>query len=268
MCNYGGGRNEFRMIRRGRLPTKIGVLICQATHHSIASVVSLMFLACLGLAQAENSGLVFQPNATASERAWANGLEGKAESGSAEAQYEFSKAYMGGRVLKQDVGKAVRWVQAAAKQGLPEAEVNLGLLYHSGTGVSFDYSKALYWMRKAANQGNVKAQYNMGVMFAYGQGVNQDFSEAVRWYIKAAEQGHQVAAYDVGMAYWLGVGVARDEVKGYMWQYLAASRFGYPPSRHVLKTLDAKLDKAKIVEGRKEADEWVRAHPNVKPVAL
>ena len=257
------------MTRSGwRFRKKGSVAIRQRAYHAFVSVVSLLLSACIALAQSENGGSVFQPNTTASERAWAEGLKGKAESGSREAQYELSKAYMDGQVLKQDVGKAVLWVRAAAEQDLPEAEVNLGLLYHTGKGVPLDYSKALYWMRKAANQGNVKAQYNMGVIFAYGQGVSQDFSDAVRWYLKAAEQGHQVAAYNVGMAYSLGVGVARDDVKGYMWQYLAASRFGYPPSRRVLKGLDAKLDRAKIVEARKQADQWVRAHPNVKPVEL
>ena len=209
----------------------------------------------------------FPPNATAEERSWVAAVEKKAAAGSAEAQYELSKTYMEGRIVKQDVAQAVRWVHAAAEQGLPEAEVNLGLLYHSGTGVPLDYSQCLYWMQKAANQGNVKAEYNMGVIFVYGQGVQKDLPQAIRWYTKAAEQGHQLAAYNVGLAYSLGVGVAPDEVKGYMWQYLAATHFDYAPSRKALKSLSAKLDQAQIAKARRESDEWIRTHPNVKPVA-
>jgi TPR repeat protein len=230
-------------------------------------VLPLMLLTSM-VAQSPNSGLDFEPSATASERAWAESLEVKSEGGSAEAQYELSKAYMEGRILIKDVGKAVKWVRAAARQGLPEAEVNLGILYHSGPGVPRDDLKALYWMKKAADQGDAKAEYNMGVIYVYGQGVQKDLSEAVRWYAKAAEQGHQVGAYNMGMAYSSGVGVPRDEVKGYMWQYLAASRFGYAVSRKVLEGLDSRLDRATIARARKEADEWVKAHPNVKGVPL
>ena len=107
-------------------------------------------------AQEAPSSSAYQPNATQSERAWAEGLKHRAEEGSAEAQHLLSRAYMNGNVFRKSSKEAVYWCRLAAKQGFPGAEVNLGTLYYEGKGVPRDYSQTLYWMRKAADQGDAQ----------------------------------------------------------------------------------------------------------------
>jgi hypothetical protein len=219
-------------------------------------------------AQNKSDDPVFQSSATLGEKAAAENLRRSAEAGSAKAQSELGKAYMEGSIFKQNTSEAVKWVGAAANQGLAEAEVNLATLYLEGRGVPQDYSKGFSWMKKAADQGDPKAEYNVGLLYGLGRGVRQDYQEGIRWYLKAAEAGDPAAAYNIGLAYSSGFGVARDEVKGYMWYYISAMRFGYPPSHKALDDLNTKLDPAKIAEGRKQAEQWIKAHPNVKAVPM
>jgi len=219
------------------------------------------------VAQANPNSSEFSSNVTSSEKTWAQNLKRKAEGGSPEAQYELGRAYIEGRVFQQNIEEAVKWTQAAAAQGFAKAEVNLAVMYNEGRWVPRDYAQSRLWNEKAAAQGDARAEYNLGVLYAYGQGVKQDLAEGIWWYLKAAEQGHQVAAYNVGVAYSQGVGVAIDEVKGYTWQLLAC-HFGFPHCKETLKFLDSKLDAARIGDAHKKANEWIKAHPNVKGIPL
>ena len=226
-----------------------------------------IYMAPQTIAQANNNSSEFSPNATSSEKTWAENLKRQAEGGSAEAQYELGNAYIEGRVFQQNIEAAVKWTRAAAAQGLARGEVNLAVMYTEGRWVPRDYAQARLWNEKAAAQGDAKAEYNLGVIYAYGQGVKKDLPEGIRWYMKAAEQGDQVSAYNVGVAYSQGIGVPADEVKGYMWQLLAC-HFGFPQCKETLKYLDTKLDPAKIAEARRKANEWIGNHPNVKGIPL
>lgn len=210
----------------------------------------------------------FQPNTSQGEKDWAINLTQQAEHGSPEAQHLLSKAYMNGNVFKRNVPQAMKWSRMAAIQGFAEAEVNMGTLYYEGKYVPRDYTETRYWMQKAAAQGNPKGEYNLGVLYAYGQGVQRNLPEAIRWYQKAAEHGHQAAAYNMGVSYFQGIGVPKDEVKSYMWHYVGATYLHFAMCAGVVKQMDAKLDPAKLAEGRKQARAWIRAHPNLTPVPM
>jgi TPR repeat protein len=226
---------------------------------SLATIVTL--------AQTKEDGFVYQPNATVEEKAGAQILLGKAEQGDAAAQLEISKGYAKGYVFKPNPAAAVKWARAAAEQGLAEAQINLGSYYYFGAGVAQDYSKSYYWTRKAADQGNAVAEQNIALMVANGLGTRRDIPAAIHWYEKAAEQGHPAAAYNVGQAYSKGIGIVKDEVKGYMW-HLLALHFGYQLSRNALKLLDGQMTEAQRAEAHQRADDWIRTHPNVKPIKL
>ncbi len=233
-----------------------------------SAMASLLTLVCATLSVAEQADAGFQPNATPGQRAEVLNLKRAAEQGSAKAQCELSKAYMQGTIFRQDITEAVKWVRASADQGYAEAEVDLAVLYLEGPGVKRDNALAFQWMSKAADQGDAKSEYNIGMMYGIGQGVAKNIPEGVRWYMKSAEHGYPLAAYNVGFAYLQGIGVARDDVEGYMWHYLAASRFGYAPSRKVLESLNPRLGPVRVAAARKKANDWIKAHPNVKGVPL
>jgi len=88
-----------------------------ATLHHFFMVLAIVAVAS---SQAGKGSSEFQPNATPSEKAATENLKRAAESGSAEAQSELSKAYMQGNVFRPNLQEAFRWVRAAAEQGLAE----------------------------------------------------------------------------------------------------------------------------------------------------
>jgi TPR repeat protein len=224
---------------------------------------AIILFACSFAQSQENE---FQANITEDERARAELLKRRAEQGNAEAQLEISKAFMKGYVFKPNPAEAVKWARAAADQGLAQAQVNLGSFYYVGGGVPQDYIKARSWFQKAADQGNPVAEQNLAVMFANGQGGKQNFTTSMFWFEKAAQQGHPAAAYNLAAAYCNGIGIKKDEVKGYMW-HLLALHFGYRLSQNDLKTLDKQMAEPDRIEASRRADEWLRAHPGLKPVS-
>jgi TPR repeat protein len=108
----------------------------------------------------------------------------------------------------------------------------------------------------------------MGVFYASGQGVRRNIRQSMLWFRKAAEHGHPVAAYNLGVAYATGLGVPRNGTKAYMWHYIASSVLGYAPSKRKLDQLEEQLAPAQIAEALRNVHEWVKGHPNVKPVPL
>jgi TPR repeat protein len=213
------------------------------------------------LAQISSDNSPYQPSATTIERAAAEDLELRAEAGSAQAQNELSKQYMGGKIFKRNVPEAVRWVSAAANQGLAEAEVDLAILYLEGTGIPRDYSKGFSWMKKAADQDEPKAAYNLGNLYGLGRGVTQDVAQGVHWFLKAAELGNPAGAYKMGVASEQGASVPLDLVKAYMWYYIASSRYDYYWSKEPLREIGPKIGPKGIEDARKQAELWIEAHP-------
>jgi len=232
----------------------------------ILPAVGVLYASTLPLSAADNTSL-FQSGITSGQKSWAEDLKRRAERGSAEAEYELGRAYIEGRVFKQNTEEAVKWTRASAAQGFAKGEVNLAVMYYEGKWIPGDYAQSFVWNQKAAAQGDPQGEYNLGVQYVYGQGVKKDVAEGMRWYEKAAEQGHGIAAYNVGVGYSQGLGLPVDEVKGYMWQLLAC-HFGFEHCKETLRYLDSVVSQAKRAEARSKATEWIKSHPNVKGIPL
>src|SRR6202453_4835436 len=65
-------------------------------------------------------------------------------------------------------------LQQRADSGDAAAQFALGKAYESGNGVPKRTDQAALWYRKAADQGNQKAQSNLGLLYWFGDGVEQD----------------------------------------------------------------------------------------------
>lgn len=82
-------------------------------------------------------------------------LQKKAQSGSAEAQFNLGVIYEGAQPGRRDYGLAIRWYRRAAMQGLGQAQYNLGVMYAKGKGVPRNYVEAYKWLALAARTGTV-----------------------------------------------------------------------------------------------------------------
>lgn len=80
-------------------------------------------------------------------------------------------------------------LQGLAQQGHAESQYQLASHYMAGDGVARSDTDAAVWLGKAAQQGHVQAQYNLGVLYALGKGVPADYARACFWLTRAAENG-------------------------------------------------------------------------------
>jgi len=84
-------------------------------------------------------------------------LEGRAEKGSVQTQFDLAEIYATGRGVPRNYGEAARWYRAAAEQGHAEAQRKLGLMLKDGRGVHKDYVQAYKWLSLSAARGNSQA---------------------------------------------------------------------------------------------------------------
>jgi len=140
---------------------------------------------------------------------------GKAQNGSAEAQYMVGFFYLSNQKV---MGRAaMKWFRKSAEQGYPAAQREVGSLYYNGVGAAQNYEEAAKWLRKAAEQGDALGQEMLGDLYLEGWGVTQDKAEAARWYRKAAEQGDEVAEMSQGRMYEDCEGVEQNDQEAIRW---------------------------------------------------
>lgn len=80
-----------------------------------------------------------------------------------------------------------------AQSGSADAQFELGYNYYEGRGCRKDYKKAFYWYKEAANQNHAKAAYYLGIMFEKGKGIEPNEEVAVEFYRMALDKGNRNA---------------------------------------------------------------------------
>jgi hypothetical protein len=131
-----------------------------------------------------------------------------AENGHAKAQRDLAG------ILREDNPKeSFDWLQKAANQGEPEAQHNLAVYYEQGIGTPMDYNKQFYWYEKAAQNGDIDAKHMVGVCYILGEGTAPDFEKAAYWLKQAASEGYAKSKTRLASMYAQGYGVPEDKEK-------------------------------------------------------
>ena len=182
-------------------------------------------------------------------------LQGMAEQGNLDAQYELAMKYLNGHDIAADVAVALKWLRKSVDGGHLRAEYQLGVMYRDGIGLPKDLALALRWLKVSAGSGFVPAQtaydelfraqltrefevlqasaqsgdavaqYTLGKHYLTGQAplaVNPE--QAVLWITRAAEHRHMDAQYDVGVLYKDGTHVSRDLNRAKQWLTKASAQ--------------------------------------------
>lgn len=189
-----------------------------------------------------------------------------AQAGDANAQRELAMKYFIGTELPQDYEAAAEWFKKAAQQGDVLSSAKLGDMYFNGYGVSVDYKAAMEWLQKAADKGNAQAQWDLGRAYFEGKGTKPSEDTAYSWFLKSAEQGYGPAMYGVGRAFSEGKGASRNPQTAFVW-FEIGRRLGDKDSQLSASVFEATLPPGKVADAKRKADDWFRAHPDVKPQA-
>ncbi len=151
-------------------------------------------------------------------------LQGLAEQGNANAQFDLGVAYAKGQVLPRDDALARHWFELAAAQGAAKAQYWMGAISERGRGGPRSYDDALQWYRRAADQGFSPAEVAMGRFYGRALGVTRDVGQRTDWYRRAAEHGNPVGQWALGNFYRLGDGVDQDLSQARQWYERAANQ--------------------------------------------
>lgn len=89
----------------------------------------------------------------------ARGYKQAADAGNQIAQYHLGKLYLQGKMVPQNISKAIEYLTAATEQGDQYAQYALGKLYLAGAEIIQDKEQAAYWLTQSAAHGNQYAQF-------------------------------------------------------------------------------------------------------------
>lgn len=152
----------------------------------------------------------------------------------AKGAYDLAEMFADGRLVAQDMNKAIQWYRTAADAGLAEAQYSLAMIHYNGRGVPASKSQAVPWLRKAAEGGHAQAQNQLGVMYYKAEGgLAKNYGEAFRWCKRAADQGVAVAMYNVGRFYVDGEGTRVDLNQAHSY-FLQGANQGHAGAMHEL----------------------------------
>jgi TPR repeat protein/uncharacterized caspase-like protein len=151
-------------------------------------------------------------------------LQGLAEKGKADAQFDLGFAYAKGQGVPRDDVLARHWFELAAAQGAAKAQYWMGAMLERGRGGPRSYADALQWYRRAADQGFSPAEVAMGRLYGRALGVARDVAQRNDWYRRAAEHGNPVGQWALGNFYQFGDGMAKDMPQALQWYERAADQ--------------------------------------------
>jgi len=175
---------------------------------------------------------------------------------SAREDFELGWKYLFGIGVPKDEAKGKALIRKAAESGDADAQFNYGISCTKGKRGAQGFAEAVKWYRKAAEQGHMFAQVNLGICYAKGSGVSQDHSEAVKWYRRAADQGDAYAQKNLGVCCAKGEGVAKNDVDAYKWFNLAAAQ-GFEGAADYRERIAADMTPDKIAEAQRLSSSFV-----------
>ena len=162
----------------------------------------------------------------------------EASKGDIECQTIAGMLYANGVIVKQDVPRALVFLDKSARAGHAIAQLTLGEIYAGGELVPQDYQKAFNYYTPAAAAGDAESICNLGVMYELGQYVKPDLPKAIELYQESAKKGLPYAKVLLGDMYYYGRGVDLDRKKAceLYKQALAekTARFGLPTKESVI----------------------------------
>lgn len=146
--------------------------------------------------------------------------------GDKEAAYFLSRAYANGLYVRQDDGRAVRYLQLAAsgKRCMPEAIHDLAEMYRLGKGVGKSGKKSIELHEKAAKLEFAPSFYRLARIYQQGEIAERNLTRAYRRFYVAGKLNYAPALYRLAEIHWLGAGADIAHDKAFKYAEMAAAK--------------------------------------------
>lgn len=128
------------------------------------------------------------------------------------ALFELGKIYFEGKLVKQSIPRAIKYLNQASLLGNIQARYNLGIVYASNKSKQYkDIDKAYEIFFKLANEGHAPSQNKLGLFLTHGiGGIEKDYVKAVKWFEASAKQCYEEAECNLAYMYVNGKGVWKN----------------------------------------------------------
>ncbi len=124
---------------------------------------------------------------------WLHRLEGLAEGGNGEAQWEMGQHYRFGNLLTLNIERANYWLETAAENGWGEAQHHLAWYLETGQyGYAQDKQAAEQWYQRAFEQEHPETLYTFALREFKGGKITE---KAIALLRRAAEKGFKQAEH-------------------------------------------------------------------------
>lgn len=148
-----------------------------------------------------------------------------AEKGDVQCMYQLYRCLAKGWGTKQDLSKALFWLQQAADENYQTAIKELVLVYKDGRfGAEQNLSLACQYAIRLSALNNPTGHYQYGYLLYKGLGCTQNYEKAMECFEKAALQGHGSSMYMLGLCYRNGYGVPASRDIARSWLVKAAEK--------------------------------------------
>ncbi|MBQ7456383.1 MAG: sel1 repeat family protein [Desulfovibrio sp.] len=113
-----------------------------------------------------------------------------AEQNNPQAMVLLGYCYEHGLGVPKDTAKTVSLMEGAANKGSAEAQFNVAMYYNLGKyGKAKDFNASFAWAKRSADQGYAEAERYVGACYENGIGTPVDLALAKEWFAKAAKKG-------------------------------------------------------------------------------
>jgi TPR repeat protein len=168
--------------------------------------------------------------------------------------------HLGAPGVLQNFDKAVIYLSRAADSGNAEAQFNYASLLLDGKVTKMDPAHANKLLTKSAKLDYVPAQLRLARNYQSGIGLKKNSDLTFYWYNRAATQGNPYALYQVGLRYKDGDGVEKDSVQAHKYLNISLAN-GYQAAMQDLQSLTEQLTRKQLLKAQKEAKSW---RPQIK----
>jgi uncharacterized protein len=153
-------------------------------------------------------------------------MQAAADAGNRLAQFNFAQMVIDREAGPGGLAKAVSYYERAAEAGLPDAQYAMAQVYANGVGGKpLDEVKAREWLIQAARQNYDTAQLDLGTWLVEGRGGKPNHEQGFSWLKRAADGGNVAAQNRLAKLYRDGIGIEADPVLAAAW-YINARRAG------------------------------------------
>ena len=146
-------------------------------------------------------GNIYQKHYDCDPNVFVNYYKLSANLNNSAANFELGNIYYEGKVVPQNIKKAIFYYEKSASKNNQIALYQLGSIYFEGFYVDRDITNAISYFKGASCFNNPYAKNNLGVIFRVGDGVTKNIENSILFFQEAIKKNDCVSMFNLAHIY-------------------------------------------------------------------